>query len=95
MTYKQRMARAWINLNCYRWDDFIGEKPENWDSLPDYSKTNPCKYNIISPHMTDLKVELGGEKTTSRAWWKYELKRSWFRWFIYWYFTRKSGVFIP
>ena len=92
MTYKQRMAQAWVNLNCFRWDNFIGDKPENWDDIPEYSETRPCKYNLIHVKFIEISNELG-EKATSRAWWKYELKRSWLRWFIYWHFTRKRMMF--
>jgi hypothetical protein len=88
MSYKQRMALAWANLNSFTWDEFIGKKPENWDRLPDFSRDQPCKHNLIREKFNELSNELG-EKATSWAWWKYHLRRSWIRWAIWYYLKRK------
>lgn len=33
-----RLGLAWCRLNSWKWDEFIGPKPEGFDALPDWDK---------------------------------------------------------
>ena len=82
MTRKQKLAQAWVDLNCYRWNDYLGDPPEGWED-------NNSRDTIIWDIMKKIEAEIGGEKATSRAWWKYHLHRSWIRWVIWYYIKRE------
>lgn len=55
------LARVHNILNHWQWPDELGEKPENWDTMPDHSKDNSVntKYKIIMPIMNKIENKIG------------------------------------
>lgn len=60
---KRELAEIWNTLNTWKWDDRLGEKPDNWDSLPDFNFTenhkNPTKRDYIKPYTTYIMNKIG------------------------------------
>lgn len=71
---KERLGRAWVDLNCGVWGEFIGEKPKNYDELPEYSEDNSIEtqFSHLIKKMDEIENEIGSA-ATSRYWWKYQL----------------------
>lgn len=65
----QELAEIYHLINNWGWHECLGEKPSNWDSLPDYpfskQHTLPTKKDIISPIARHIR-SLIGEKETLR-----------------------------
>lgn len=49
-------------LNTWNWHEKLGEKPENWDELPNYRKPHmdecETKEDIIRPYMTAIRARI-------------------------------------
>lgn len=49
-------------LNTWNWHETLGEKPENWDELPNYRKPHmdecETKEDIIRPYMTAIRARI-------------------------------------
>lgn len=57
-------------LNCWKWDDRLGKKPEDWDTMPHFknsfcvlnfhkiSKKAKTKHNIIKPLMECIELTI-------------------------------------
>lgn len=92
-----RLGLAYCRLNCFEWDEILGEKPEGFDNLPNYTPRNHLfkkrkmsKMDYIDPPIRAIESIIG-RANTSRCWWKYELKLSeedWFKWY-----TGRNGPF--
>lgn len=75
----EALEKAWVKLNSWEWDEFIGERPDGFDEM-----SNDEKEPIITPIMNRIESIIG-HASTNRAWWIYELNRSeeeWLNWFI-------------
>ena len=86
MTKKMRLAIAANKLNQWEWDYYLGDKPEGWDDLPNWSKegkNDKCK--LVGPMIDDIERQVG-EWRTSWAHWKYNLYSDFFKW-LWWYNT--------
>lgn len=85
-----RLGKAYVTLNCWEWDEFIGDKPKGFDALESYSRdeTVTTKLTYIAPYMIFIR-NIIGEKNCSRYWWKYRLHRCYFKWLFWWYFHKK------
>lgn len=50
------------SLNCWKWHDALGEKPDDWDEMPNYRKPHmdECvtKEEIIRPYMNVIKTRI-------------------------------------
>lgn len=87
MRRKERLGLAYATLNGWEWDDFIGEKPENFDNLLNWcreDKTVITKSYYISPKMDEIEKEIG-KAACSRYWWKFALKKGFVPWFMWYY----------
>lgn len=51
---KEEKCRVWCNLNCWKWDELLGEKPEDWDNIPSYIDNIHSKNDYISPIMHQI-----------------------------------------
>ena len=52
------------NLNAWKWDDRLGEKPDGWDGMPDYKspfkrRFIKTKIAILLPIMKNIKNIVG------------------------------------
>lgn len=87
-----RLGLAYCRLNCWRWDDLLGPKPEGFDDLPNFdSKAGRIFHNRIPSkddhiHPAILAIEnMIGEANASRCHWKFVLGRTeedWFHWYV-------------
>jgi hypothetical protein len=79
---------AYCDLNCWRWSDFFGKKPNGFDELPNWVDDNdsniPNKMDIISPLIEECRNKLKNWGM-SYYWWKFELKRPWYEWALWYY----------
>ncbi|MFA1509933.1 hypothetical protein ACDN41_11955 [Priestia aryabhattai] len=59
----ESLAEMCWNLNRYRWDERLGEKPKDWDSLPDYDLSKnlniKTKHEIVSKYIEAIKEKIG------------------------------------
>lgn len=59
---KQDLIEIDDNLNNWEWDYRLGEKPKNWDDIPDYILNNhhnfPTKYGTINPITSYIKQKV-------------------------------------
>lgn len=55
---KSSLVMIYKSLNNWGWSDLLGEKPEGWDTLPNYKKPymDNCltKADIIRPYMAAI-----------------------------------------
>lgn len=80
---RERLGLAWCRLNCLEWDDYIGEKPVEFDALPIYVKLSifpftgkkESKFNVTYPIMRCIESILG-EAETDWYWWRFALERT-------------------
>ena len=93
LTQTERLGLAYCRLNCWEWDDFIGEKPKDFDKCA-YSSKNPIirflkgqhsKSYYITPAVRAIEKAIG-EAEVSRCWWKFTLGRTDKEW-AEWYFS--------
>lgn len=73
----ERMGLAYCRLNCWDWDELIGEKPDGFEQM-----TNKEKHGYIEPQLDRIEQILGSPYT-SRCWWVYELGKTeeeWLEW---------------
>jgi hypothetical protein len=81
---RKELAEIYCKLNHYEWDDRLGEKPANFDELPNYDRSLAVdKHRLIEPYMREITT-----KTTAfdraRAWHLTFLKRSKWQFYRYW-----------
>lgn len=92
LNHTARLGLAYCRLISFEWDPILGEKPDGFDNLPDYTekrrlpflKRKPSKHDFIAPAIRAIESIIG-EANTSRYWWRFELHRSdeeWFRWYV-------------
>lgn len=73
----ERIGLAYCRLNCWDWDELIGEKPDGFEQM-----TNEEKHGYIEPQLDRIEQILGSPYT-SRCWWVYELGKTeeeWLEW---------------
>lgn len=73
----ERLGLAYCRLNCWDWDELIGEKPDGFEQM-----TNEEKHGYIEPQLDRIEQILGSPYT-SRCWWVYELGKTeeeWLEW---------------
>ena len=58
----ERMGLAYCRLNCWDWDELIGEKPDGFEQM-----TNEEKHGYIEPQLDRIEQILGSPYT-SRCW---------------------------
>lgn len=89
------LAEIYHIINIWEWHDCLGEKPLNWDNLPDYSfskqHTLPTKKDIINPVARHIR-SLIGEKETLRYLHVSKLSKSHYQ-FEYWWLKEKAKKF--
>lgn len=79
-----RLGLACCRLDCFEWDEIIGEKPDGFDALPNYVKGKLSRYDYVRPASLGVKSIIG-EANASRCWWKFVLGKTeeeWFRWYV-------------
>ena len=52
----RRWPEIWNSLNGYRWHDALGEKPEDWEVMPDHPRTSgridhPRTKNVVVSYL--------------------------------------------
>lgn len=54
----EQRCLVWCDLNCWKWNSLLGEKPDNWDSTPIHVKVGnmPLKQELILPIMRCIEV---------------------------------------
>lgn len=93
MNRKERLGLAYVNMNNWKWDDFVGEKPSGFDVMPSWSNDNDddtnsgVKMYYLSPQMQKIIEEIG-EAACSRYWWKFALNKCYIQWFL-WYYPQR------
>lgn len=92
LNHTERLGLAYCRLNAHMWDPILGEKPDGFDELPDYTekgrpsflKQKPSKRDFIEPAMRAIESIIGSANV-SRYWWRFELHKSdeeWFHWYV-------------
>lgn len=87
-----RLGLAYCRLNSWQWDEIVGEKPKDFDSLPNYKrggfqnifKKQRTKHDYIKGKMEKL-ISVIGEENASRCWWKFEkigTEEEWLEWYL-------------
>ena len=85
-----RLGLAWSNLNGWEWDEYIGDKPNGYDEMLNYSNDKMLiTKDILDRPIMNFIERIIGEKNCSRCWWKYKLGKGYFKWVCWWYFHRK------
>lgn len=60
---KRELAAIRDSLNNWEWDDRLGSKPDNWDTMPNYSfhelHKGKTKYDIINPIAESIEKHIG------------------------------------
>ena len=77
--FLDRLALAWVRLNCWEWDDILGDKPEGFDTMTDHEKRPYIDY-----WATRISTVVGKARI-SKAWWEFKLGRNevqWTEWFL-------------
>ena len=77
MISEKRLGQVYCNLNCWRWDDLLGPKPEGFDFM-----SHDEKHRVINPAF-NLILSILGETAANKWWWILELGRSeqdWVAW---------------
>ena len=66
LSQTERLALAWYRLNLGEWDEYIGKKPEGFDSLEPYFPARPltgrralCRYYYTRPVMQVIEETIG------------------------------------
>lgn len=58
MSYEE-LKEVYKDLNCWRWPELLGEKPDGWEHMPNYNKTNKkhgrTKEDFIRPCVLEIK----------------------------------------
>ena len=96
---KERLGLAYCRINSWQWDDLFGEKPENFDDLPDirpvkligrirnkkWRKYRRCKQDYCKPIIVVMDQVFAKEEKLC-YWWRFGLGRPKEE-FERWYFT--------
>lgn len=89
---RKELAEIYCNLNCYKWDDRLGEMPDGFDEMPNYDKSTAFSRHFhIKPYLNGI-VARTSEFDRSRAWHLAVLKRSKLQFYRYWIFYRLCGL---
>lgn len=73
----ERLGLAYCRLNCWIWDELVGDKPDGFDRM-----TSDEKRGYIEPWLNRIEQTLG-EPYTDRCWWIYEMGKTeeeWLEW---------------
>ena len=86
----ERLMIAWVRANMWKWDKIFGEKPYNFDNLPNTCEHGGCKLNHIAIVMREIEEEFAS-RATSKAWWLYYLNKTEAEW-KQWYFSTEHNI---
>jgi hypothetical protein len=101
-TPTDRLGLAYCRLNCWIWDEAVGEKPEGFDEMPVYISPfrkwlrrligRPAKtqFDYTNGHLLRIK-HLIGEDNASGCWWRFVLQRDEAEW-ADWYYSERQNV---
>lgn len=73
----ERLGLAYCRLNCWIWDELVGEKPDGFDRM-----TSDEKHAHIYPQLRRIEQILGNPYV-NRCWWLYEMGKTeeeWLEW---------------
>lgn len=73
----ERLGLAYCRLNCWIWDELVGDKPDGFEQM-----TNEEKHVYIYPKLNRIEQILG-RPYVSRCWWIYEMDKTeedWLKW---------------
>lgn len=73
----ERLGLAYCRLNCWIWDELVGEKPDRFEQM-----TNDEKRGYIEPQLNRIEQMLG-KPYVDRCWWLYEMGKTeeeWLEW---------------
>lgn len=63
---KQELIEIYNSLNHWKWDSRLGDKPYNWDNLPDFNlssnHTANTKYELLKPYTTYIKEKVSNKE---------------------------------
>ena len=76
---KDRLGQLYVNLNCFVWDDMLGDKPPDFDFL-----SRSQQSELIDPYYRHI-VTLLGEEEKSMYWWTIELGKTYDEWHDWYY----------
>jgi hypothetical protein len=81
---KKELLEIYDKINRWEWDDRLGEKPVNFDEMPNRDKGSKFqKYFVLMPYFKEIK-----KRTSERERAKYhhlhKLKRSRFQFEVWW-----------
>lgn len=84
---RQDMIEIRRKINCYEWDERLGEKPDGWDDMPDFvlSKQHkiPAKTDIVRPIMKEIEKSIS-EKQLMKYWHIAELGSTKLQYELWW-----------
>ena len=71
---EEELCQIYNNLNCWDWDELLGEKPKNWDKLPLYHRSAikrrffNSKSKIANPLMAQIEEMVSLKKLLEWHW---------------------------
>lgn len=90
LSFRDRLGLAYCRLLCWEWDEFIGPKPDGFDTMEEYprhkwfGRRKRCRVDYTHPAMTGIESILG-EAECSRYWWLFamgETEETWRTWYL-------------
>lgn len=73
----ERLGLAYCRLNCWIWDELVGDKPDGFEQM-----TNDEKHVYVHPQLNRIEQILGSPYV-SRCWWIYVMGKTeeeWLEW---------------
>ena len=102
LTPIDRLGLAYCRMNCWLWDEVIGDKPDGFDEMPiDVSdfyrwwrrligRPVRTQFGCVRGHLHRI-TQLIGEDNVSRCWWRFVLQKTEAEW-SEWYYKARQNV---
>lgn len=73
-----RLGLAYCRMNCWEWDEYMGEKPANFEEN---------KFEALIPYLKKIKSTIG-KNNCSKYWWVFEIGKTEDEWAQWYYVDR-------
>lgn len=80
LNFEQRLGLAYCRLNSWQWDDIVGPKPNDFDSIEDLS----VKSEYLHEPFQRI-ANIIGERNCNKYWWIFVLDKTEDEW-VEWYY---------
>lgn len=73
-----RMGLAYCRMNCWEWDDYMGNKPEGFEEN---------KFEALMPYLKKIESTIG-KNNCNKYWWVFEIGKTEDEWAQWYYVDR-------